>query len=290
VIQPTVLIPAHRRIEATRRALRSLREAGAERLLLIDDEGTAGGRELAREFPGLEVLTTDRPVYWTGAIVLGVQRCLARGDASVLFFNQDVTCVPDYFERLSETAARHPGALVGSAVVYGHDPGTVWSAGGRMEWFGRGMRVLHHGAPLASLPEQPYPVDWLFGMGTLVPSGVFARIGLPDAAMFPMSWGDTDFTLRARGAGLPVLVDPRARLKHEVGAYDARAAGPPSAELYVSWLRDDRHNLSLSAHAEIWRRHGPRFLWPLSLALRVLTLLANYLRIRVLFPGEARGK
>ncbi len=275
-------------MDATRRALASLASAGARRIVLIDDEGKGGGAGLAREFPGLDVVTTDRALYWTGSIALGIEHALACGDRHVLFFNQDVTVAPGYLERLAETAARHPDAVIGSAVLYADDPGTVWSAGGRVEWWGRGIVVARHGEPASSLPGEPYRVDWLFGMGTLVPAHLFARLGLPDGRRFPMAWGDADFTLRAGARGVPVLLDPRARLLHEVGGYDARAAGPPSASLYVSWLRDPRHNLSLAAHAEVWRRHGPRGVWPLSLALRVVTLLANYLRIRVLFPGEGR--
>ncbi len=53
------------------------------------------------------------------------------------------------------------------------------------------------------------------------------------------------------------------------------------------WL-DPKHNLSLSAHAEIWKRHGPRLLWPLSLALRFGFLLLNFMRIRIKFPRERR--
>lgn len=281
-------MPAYGRLESTRRALASLARAGATRVLLVDDEGTAGGEALKAEFPALEVVRTDRPVYWTGAIALGLERCLSRGDRAVLFFNQDVTAAPDYLDRLTETAGRNPGAVIGSAVLYAHEPERVWSAGGEVEWWGRGIRVLYHGAPAATLPAEPFAVDWLFGMGTYVPTSLVDRLGLPDADRFPMSWGDTDFSLRARRLGIPVLVEPRARLYHEVGGYDARAAGPPSAGLYASWLRDSRHNLSLAAHAEIWRRHGPRGVWPLSLGLRVLVLLANYVRIRLMFPGEGR--
>ncbi|MCM3878064.1 MAG: hypothetical protein NEA02_16815, partial [Thermoanaerobaculia bacterium] len=74
---------------------------------------------------------------------------------------------------------------------------------------------------------------------------------------------------------------------HEVGDYDARIAGAPTARQYAGWMADDKHNLSLSAHAEIWRRHGPRLLWPLSLALRVAFLLVNFLRIRAVFGAPA---
>ena len=205
--------------------------------------------------------------------------------SSVLFFNQDVTVAPGYFERLTATTGRFPGAVIGSAVVYAQREGLVWSAGARMEWFGRGFRVLHHGDPVEELPEEPFPVDWLFGMGTYVPAGVFERIGLPDADRFPMAWGDADFTLRARGAGIPILLDPGLRLAHEVGRYDARVAPAPTFAKYVSWLRSPIHNISLSAQREVWRRHGPKGLWRLSFALRFVFLLVNFARIRFLFRG-----
>jgi len=233
----------------------------------------------------VDVIRTTTPVWWTGAINLGIEAARGGADDGVLFFNQDVTCAPDYFERLGEAVDANPGALVGSAVMYAQEPGRVWSAGGGVEWWGRGIRVLHHGELAASLPEAPFPADWLFGMGTYVPVEVFDRIGLPDAARFPMAWGDLDFSLRAKQAGIPVLVAPNARLFHEVGDYDARVAGAPSWKTYSGWMADDKHNLSFSAHAEIWRRHGPGLLWPLSLALRTAFLIVNFLRIKLLFPS-----
>lgn len=275
-------------MDASRRAIRSLLEAGAGRVLYVDDAGEGGGDEIAREFPSVEVVRTTTPVYWTGAINLGIAAARGGSDDAVLFFNQDVTCAKDYFERLAETVARNPGALVGSAVMYAQEPERVWSAGGAVEWWGRGIRVLHHGAPAASLPEEAYEADWLFGMGTYVPVEVFDRVGLPDADRFPMAWGDLDFSLRAKRAGIPVLVAPKARLFHEVGGYDARVAGAPTWKTYAGWMADDRHNLSLSAHAEIWRRHGPKLLWPLSLAMRIGFLLLNFVRIRIKFPREGR--
>jgi GT2 family glycosyltransferase len=123
-----------------------------------------------------------------------------------------------------------------------------------------------------------------------VPVEIFDHIGLPDAERFPMAWSDLDFSLRARRAGIPVVVAPAARLFHEVGEYDARVAGAPSAAQYTGWMADDRHNLSLSAHAEIWKRHGPKLLWPLSLGIRTAVLLVNFLRIKLLFPSSPSKK
>ncbi|MFI5181858.1 MAG: glycosyltransferase family 2 protein [Thermoanaerobaculia bacterium] len=284
---PTVIVPAHRRPEASRRALASLVAAGAEKILFVDDEGSASGEELAREVPRLEVIRTDRARWWTGCIVLGVERALERGDSAVLFFNQDVTCAPDYFGSLAETVSRFPKALIGSTVLYAHEPERVWSAGGAIEWWGRGIRGLHHGERVSELPSEPFDADWLFGMGTYVPREAFLEIGLPDERSFPQAWGDVDFTLRARKAGFRLVVAPAARLFHEVGEYDPRVAGAPGTREYAGWLADPKHNLSLSMHAKIWRRHGPKLLWPFSLAMRTIVLLLNFLRIRLLFGSRA---
>lgn len=287
---PHVVVPAFGRPESTRRALRTLFEDGARHVVLVDDEGRGHGEELCAEFPSIDVVRTERAVYWTGAIVLGSERALARGARGVLFFNQDVTVEPGFLARLEATTRANAGAIVGCVAAYAHARETVWSAGARMEWFGRGFRVLFHGRPVAELPDAPFPVDWTHGMGTYVPAEVFEKIGLPDAARFPMAWGDADYGLRAREAGIPVVVDPRLRLVHEVGEYDARVAGAPSFRDYLGWLRSDRHNLSLSGQAVFWRRHGPRGLWPVSLGMRVAFLLANYPRIRLRYgrrPGAA---
>lgn len=285
---PAVIIPAFGRVEATRRCLASLRSGGFRRPILVDDTGSAGGALLVEEFSDLDVVRTESAVWWAGGIVAGIERARERGDRDFLLFNQDVTVARDYRERLAETVGRYPGALVGSTVLYAGDPGRVWSAGGAVEWFGRGVRVCHYGARVDELPAEPFDVDWLPGMGTYVPGSVLDRVGTLDAERFPMAWADADFSLRVRGRGIRVVVDPSARLFHEVGTYDARVAGAPPFREYLRWLRDPRHNISVSAQAEIWRRHGPGALWPVSLGIRVLVLLANYARIRFLYP-RARG-
>ena len=281
---PAVIIPAFGRVDLTRQCLASLRSGGFHRPILVDDTGSAGGEALAREFPDLEVVRTESAVWWAGGIVAGIEHARARGDRDFLLFNQDVTIADDYRERLAETVRRFPGTLVGSTVLYAGEPGRVWSAGGDVEWIGRGVRIRYHGADATELPREPFDVDWLPGMGTYVPGPVLDRVGTLDADRFPMAWADTDFSLRVRDQGIRVVVDPAARLFHDVGNYDARVAGAPSLRTYVGWLRDPRHNISLSAQAEIWRRHGPGATWPLSFGIRVLVLLANYARIRLLYP------
>ena len=142
------VVPAFGRPEATARALRSLFDDGARNVLLVDDEGRGHGEAMAVAFPILRIIRTERTVYWTGAIRVGVERALREGATGVVFFNQDVTVEDGFLGRLAETIRRNPGAVVGCAVVYGQDRERVWSAGARMAWFGRGFRILFYGRPL----------------------------------------------------------------------------------------------------------------------------------------------
>ena len=58
---------------------RGVDHAGAERVVFVDDEGAAEGEALSREFPFLDVIRTERPAWWTGAIVLGIEKARAEG-------------------------------------------------------------------------------------------------------------------------------------------------------------------------------------------------------------------
>ena len=92
---PAVLMPAFRRVDASRRAIASL-GAGVGTDHLRGRQGGGGRGDLAREFPDVDVIRTTWPAWWTGAIVLGIEAGAGGGDEAVLFFNQDVTCATDY--------------------------------------------------------------------------------------------------------------------------------------------------------------------------------------------------
>ena len=223
----------------------------------MDDEGRGHGDDLRREFPAVEILRTETPVYWTGAIRLGVEHALATGARSVLFFNQDVTVPPGYFQRLSETTERFPG--VRDRLRRG------LRAEGRRRLVGRGANgVVRPGLP------GPSPR----GLRRRASGGALSRgLAVRDGNVRSRRRLREDRTSRRRsipdGVGRRGLhaaspgrgnSDPRRpglRLSHEVGRYDARVAPAPTFVEYVSWLKSPIHNISLSAQREVWRRHGP---------------------------------
>ena len=147
---PTVLVPAFRRVDASRRAIRSLLEAGAGRILYVDDAGEGGGDEIAREYPVGGGRPHDRRRFsGRGRSTSASRRPAAAATTPSSSSTRTSRARKDYFERLAEAVAATPAPSSGAPSMYAQEPERVWSAGGAVEWWGRGIRVLHHGAPAA---------------------------------------------------------------------------------------------------------------------------------------------
>ena len=212
VFQPTILIPAYGRVDLTRRALASLKAAGAERVMLIDDDGHgARGQRSPRSS------RTRRPGRRT-------RPCSGQAPSSGASSGPPIAVMPGSSSSI-KTSPPPPTTSSAWRRACPKIPGPSWGArssthriragSGREEgaWNGSaaGSGSCITARRCRELPATPYAVDWLFGMGTYVPMEIFERIGLPDGERFPMSWGDADFSLRARHAGIPLPRGIRAR-------------------------------------------------------------------------------
>ena len=107
----------------------------------------------------------------------------------------------------------------------------------------------------------PAEVRWLPGMGTLIPAEVIERVGMMDANAFPQYFGDVDFSLRARRAGVPLVVCPEARLYNDVASTGVLVPpGPMDISSAVTVLCSIRSHASWRTRWRFWLRHCP---WPL---------------------------
>src|SRR5258705_1835881 len=87
-----IIIPVHNRKEFTRNCLYSLERQTrpCHQIIVVDDGSTDGTSEmLAKEFPGVIVLSGDGSLFWTAAINLGVRLALTLGAEYVLTLNND---------------------------------------------------------------------------------------------------------------------------------------------------------------------------------------------------------
>lgn len=255
VIELAVLIPTHNRREQLRRSLLALRGALPEEtcqvVVLCDTCSDGTEAMLADEFPEVLARSSSRELWWSESINQGVGAVQAE---RYLFWNDDVEPGPNQLEELLRASRAHPGCILGSSIYYASAPERAWNLGGLVDWRGRGALV----STRSPGDEQPYEVSWLTGMGSLVPASVFERIGLVDSRNFPQYFGDADFFLRARRAGIRVLVCPRARMLNDVSS-TGMLLPPGPRPLRQTWplLTSLRSHSNFKIRTRFLLRHCP---------------------------------
>lgn len=175
------------------------------RVFLTDDGSTDGTAEAALRLGGnLEIILGSGELYWNRGMALAWETAgkSQPGFDAYLLLNDDTVLDADALLHLIE-AARHYDQ---SAIIVGatRDPETsILTYGGirrKSSWHpGRTARV-----PQADAPQE---VDTFNANCVLIPRSVYERLGTLDTT-FHHSMGDFDYGLRARSAGIKVVVAP----------------------------------------------------------------------------------
>ncbi|HUF12920.1 MAG TPA: glycosyltransferase family 2 protein [Longimicrobiales bacterium] len=226
-----VIIVSYRTRDALDRCLRALRTAlpaGAE-VIVVDNASADGSAELVRrEHPSVDLIALETNRGFAAGVNAGVAASTA---PLVLVLNPDVEVEQGALERLLRTAADEPRAAGVSPLLIGDD-------GRPQSWLYRRFptlpQVLLFWTSLAPLARRipalrrrwlehdtrargVLQVDQLPGGAMLLRRDALDAIGPLDEDYF-MWFEDVDWSTRARYAGHLLLVDTRARWRHEGGA------------------------------------------------------------------------
>ena len=209
-------------LEDTRRCLRSLDRVPYKPLTLVvvDNGSTDGTAEaIAREFPRVELVRNERNLGFAGGNNAGIVRALALGADHVVILNNDTEADPNFVAALVGEARRRPdvGALC-SKILFADPPDLVWFAGLRLDARrGYNGRILGYREPDDGRFAAVTETDAACAAAMLVPRAVVERVGLLDADLFLYA-EDTDWSLRAKTAGLRLFVVPDSKVWHRVSA------------------------------------------------------------------------
>ncbi|WP_128547754.1 glycosyltransferase family 2 protein [Larkinella soli] len=224
-----IVIPVHNRKEFTRQCLQCLAEQRYRnfRIVVVDDGSTDGTQEMVRQsFPEVVLRKGNGHLWWTEATNEGVRYALNnRTDGEqnfVLTLNDDTRVGSDYLQSLMDAYDQKKPCMIGSVSVDADDPEKLEYAGTIHDFYfakeidlknrfkrnygnlaGRAVHLESHSLP---------------GRGTLIPLYVFDTIGLYDSRRFIHYMSDIEFSVRARKAGFPLIVNVKSVVHEYVRA------------------------------------------------------------------------
>jgi hypothetical protein len=204
--------------------LRSLEGEDVD-VIVVDNASEDGSAEAVS---GVELIRNERNLGYAGGMNVGLRAALERGADAVLLLNNDVEVDRGAIAGLA--AAAEGAAAVCPLITFADDAERVWYAGSSFDPR-RGYNGRHRGfgEPAASFTEAA-ETDRACGAAMLIPRRALERVGELDEELFAYQ-EDTDWSLRARAAGLPIVVEPSARVRHKVSAATG-GEGSPTALYY----------------------------------------------------------
>ena len=188
-----------------------------DNFIVLFDDNSSDGTDLLikRKYPLINYLKGDGFNWWGGSIAKAIDFCLENNCDFVLSLNADVAITQDTIRKLVETSISYDFAIVASVVVDKFD-------NDKIAWAGSVFKKIHRlipiyaskyikkaGRPIKELGSNAYEVDEVHGRGVIFPKEVFEIIGNLDFKSFPHYGGDTDFSFRAKKAGIRLIVDPK---------------------------------------------------------------------------------
>lgn len=237
------------------------------------DDGTA--EAVAAAHPDVEVLRSEVNLGFAGGNDLGLARARELDAAHALVLNNDVEVEPGTVAALVEAVERLPDvAAVNPKILFAEPPGVIWFAGARFDpRRGYNGRQRGYGRPDGPELGSLFETDRICGAAMLVPRAALERVGDFDERLFLYS-EDTDWSLRARAAGLHLYVVPEATVVHRVSATAGGESSP--ATLYYGM----RNTLV------VCEAHAP--LGPLGTARRRVVMLGAHV-VQALLSGRRRA-
>lgn len=215
--------------EDTLACLRSLAAATYPGLsVVVIDNGSSDGSPdaVAGEFPDVRLIRLRENRGFAGGVNVGVADALERGADHALLLNNDAVVEPRFVEPLVAAVDARTGAACSQ--ILDAASGRIWYAGAAYNP-GRGYQGRHtgYGDPPLAPTVAPYATDRACGGSMLVPRAALERVGLLDEALFAYA-EDVEWSLRARAAGLAILVVPASVVRHRVSAASGGASSPTS--------------------------------------------------------------
>lgn len=206
-----VVIPIHNGLEDTKLCLKSIYAAlkflGLQKdiyIIVVDDGSTDGSSLFIKiNYPDIIILKGDGNLWWSGAVNLAVKYALKNKTTHVLLFNNDNIIEKNYFQALYKSINNFGSNVIIASKVVNLYPEHHIKYAGEICDRQKGKFIKNPN------PNKTMKVNSAGGMGVLIPTFLFNRIGFFDLVNFPQAYGDADFYLRAENCGFVMYYEPK---------------------------------------------------------------------------------
>jgi len=258
----SIIIPIHNGIEYTLKCLDSLNKLDYPNyLIIIIDDGSSDNSSdiILANYPNIKIMKGNGNLWWSGAMNLGIKYALNLGTDFILTLNNDNVVEKNFLKELVKCATENPKSIIASKVYFIDSPKKIRYAGGYFDWK-RGKTIeLHYGeidhGKFAELKE----VEFLGGMGVLIPRSAFYDVGFFDDKNFPQYAGDVDYWLRAKKKGYKILLNPNSIIYDHVENSITKNLGKKISPLYIlRALFSKKSYINLKTQYKFFKRHCPK--------------------------------
>lgn len=200
------------------------------RLHAIDNATPDGSADLVAERadPRITLHRNAANLGFAKAANQGLREAAAAGGEFLVLINNDTAFEPDFLRHLVGVRAEHGAGVIAPRIMRRDQPDAAWYAGGHLA-HGWVFENRHEICPDAN--PDPVTVDFAPGCCLGIARSVLEQVGLFDESFF-VYWEDTDFCLRLKQQGIPILYVPEPNLEHDGGAASGGEFSPAYIRLY----------------------------------------------------------
>jgi len=278
-----VIIPFHNGIEYTLKCLASLKEVDYPNydIIIVDDGSTDGSVEIiSKNYSYVKILKGDGNLWWSGSINLGVKYALEKEADYLVILNNDNIVDKDFLKELVNCAIENPRSIIGSKVYFVNDPKKIRYAGGYFDWENGKILDLHYGEIDEGQFSELKEVEFMGGMGVIIPRSAFEEVGFFDEVNFPQYSGDVDYWLRAKKKGYKILLNPVSVIYDHQDRSGTKNLGSKLSPLYLyKALFSIKSQVNIKMRYKFFKRHCPREYFPKILILFYFTCIKYWLEI-----------
>lgn len=256
------------------------------RLIAVDNSSADNSASMLASLsdPRLDVVLNKKNVGFARAVNQGLRLAAEQGAARCMLLNPDTVIPNTFLSELLNIWIQHGWLVVAPRIMWTEDTARSWYAGGYLD-YGWVFTNQHNEFRPDDAPE-PREVDFASGCCLGLSMEVLRRVGLLDESFF-VYWEDTDYCVRLKAAGIPIMYLRDPMLLHESGASSGGTFSPARVNLFYSSyaLMLRKHfglHQALRMVGRLIRREHSRKQEPIGHLWRIATALWRGLRMPLL--------